>query len=343
MQRAALDECRILILVDNETDTLSSVDDGVPQIPELAGHVQRTPPARATADGHECREAFEHLCVACHGFSALVTGRQGDERHTVLFDVGPSSEVWLANARRLAVDLASIEAIFLSHWHFDHSGALPEVVAAISHARREAGQPPPVVDLHPDRPDQRGLLMPSGVMVMLPPEPTLDAIAGAGGEVRLHADEHRLGGGFFSGSGAIPRLTDYETGLVGHHTFRGDACAPDPLIMDERYLALHVRGRGVSVLSACSHAGVVNASLDARRAFADQPADVVLGGYHLAGKSMEPRIAPTVRDLKERVDAKVVAPGHCTGWRAKAALAAVFAPGRYGPSVVGSIYALRAP
>jgi 7,8-dihydropterin-6-yl-methyl-4-(beta-D-ribofuranosyl)aminobenzene 5'-phosphate synthase len=38
-----------------------------------------------------------------------------------------------------------------------------------------------------------------------------------------------------------------------------------------------------------------------------------------------------------------VAPGHCTGWRAKAALARAFAPDRYGPSVVGSMYTLRAP
>ena len=30
----ALDELRLLIVVDNETDTLSSIDDGVPQMPE---------------------------------------------------------------------------------------------------------------------------------------------------------------------------------------------------------------------------------------------------------------------------------------------------------------------
>jgi 7,8-dihydropterin-6-yl-methyl-4-(beta-D-ribofuranosyl)aminobenzene 5'-phosphate synthase len=68
----------------------------------------------------------------------------------------------------------------------------------------------------------------------------------------------------------------------------------------------------------------------------------VLGGYHLAGALMEPRIEPTVRDLRDRVRPRVVAPGHCTGWRAKAALAAAFAPGRYGPSVVGSLYLLEA-
>jgi 7,8-dihydropterin-6-yl-methyl-4-(beta-D-ribofuranosyl)aminobenzene 5'-phosphate synthase len=56
---------------------------------------------------------------------------------------------------------------------------------------------------------------------------------------------------------------------------------------------------------------------------------------------MEPRIDTTVSDLKTRVDPRLVAPGHCTGWRAKAALAGAFAPGRYAPSVVGTLYRLK--
>jgi 7,8-dihydropterin-6-yl-methyl-4-(beta-D-ribofuranosyl)aminobenzene 5'-phosphate synthase len=341
MVSTPLDECNILVLVDNETDTLSSIDDGVPQVSEIVGHVARLP-RTGTANGHECTEAFSHLCVACHGFSALIRGRRGDDEHTILFDVGPSGEVWLANAERLRVDLAAIEAVFLSHWHADHSGALPEVVGAVARARRAMNRPAPMVHLHPDRPDQRGLLLPNGVMVLLPPEPTLAAISEAGGNIELHAEHSLLGGGFFVGSGAIPRQTAYETGLAGHHSFRGGQCIADPLIMDERYLALRVRGRGVTVLSACSHAGVVNASLDAGHLFNGERLDLILGGYHLAGKAMEPRIGSTVRDLKERVAPNLIAPGHCTGWRAKAALAAAFAPGHYAPSVVGTTYRLSA-
>jgi len=54
-------------------------------------------------------------------------------------------------------------------------------------------------------------------------------------------------------------------GLVGHNSFRGDVGLGDPLILDERFVTAHVRGRGVSVLSACSHAGVVNAALGAQQ------------------------------------------------------------------------------
>lgn len=38
---------------------------------------------------------------------------------------------------------------------------------------------------------------------------------------------------------------------------------PDPLIMDERYLAVNIAGRGLVVFSACSHAGIVNVVQDA--------------------------------------------------------------------------------
>ena len=334
-----LDELRLLVVVDNETDTLSSVDQGVPQVPEVAHLVTRSPVHRQQArpPGHV---VFDRLCCACHGFSVLATARRGDRKHSVLFDVGPYADLWKANAARLGVDLAAIEAVFLSHWHFDHSGGIPEVVAAIAQARRDRGLAPPVVDLHPDRPDQRGILLPSGQMILLPEEPRFEAIEAAGGRLAKNAEAHALAEGFFFGSGMIERITPYETGLPGHHTFRGDRGEADPLILDERFLAAEVNGRGVTVLSACSHAGIVNACLGVKAHFPSAPVDLVLGGYHLAGKTVEARIEPTLADLKERVRPRIVAPGHCTGWRAKAALARAFAPGAYGPSVVGSMYVL---
>jgi 7,8-dihydropterin-6-yl-methyl-4-(beta-D-ribofuranosyl)aminobenzene 5'-phosphate synthase len=180
-------------------------------------------------------------------------------------------------------------------------------------------------------------------MVMLPAEPTLDALRQAGGAVELHDEPHLLADGCFLASGPISRRTSYEAGLDGHHTFRGADVVADPLIMDERFLAAEVRGRGVTVLSACSHAGIVNACLAARDHYPDAPVDLVLGGYHLAGASMEQRIAATVDDLAKRIEPRLVAPAHCTGWRAKAALATRFAPGGYAPSAVGTRYVLATP
>jgi 7,8-dihydropterin-6-yl-methyl-4-(beta-D-ribofuranosyl)aminobenzene 5'-phosphate synthase len=336
----SLDELTITIVVDNATDTLSSIPPGVPQLPEMAFLLGRIPPADKH-DGHDCIVTFEHLCVACHGFSALASARRGEQTATVLFDVGPYGDVWLANAERLAIDLATIDVLFLSHWHWDHSGGIPTVVEAIADARDGAGRPPLIVDVHPDRPDQRGILTPLDVFAMLPPEPTLDAIASAGGQIVTNADVHPVAELLVS-SGDIPRQTPYETGLAGHHTWRGGDVISDPEIHDERFLAANVSGRGTTVLTACSHAGVVNVGLEALRLVPDQPIDLLLGGYHLAGTTVEDRIDATVVDLADRVAPKIIAPGHCTGWRATTALSTAFGPTRIAPSVVGTRYLLHA-
>lgn len=180
---APLDELLVTVVVDNETDNLSSTDPGIPRLPEVASLLGRVAPTRRH-EGHDAVPVFGHLCVACHGLSVLLTGRVGDERHSVLFDVGPYGDVWVDNARRLGVDISAIETVFLSHWHWDHSGGLPVAVAAIAEARRAAGLDAPVlVDLHPDRPDQRGTVLPSGTVVLLPPEPTVPSLRDAGAAV----------------------------------------------------------------------------------------------------------------------------------------------------------------
>ena len=237
-----LDALELLVIVDNETDTLSSVEAGLPQVPEVVQHAAATPPSREH-EGHACRLVFDQLCWACHGYSVLLRARAGTDRGTALFDVGPSGTLWLDNARRLRVDLADIELIFLSHWHWDHSGGLPEVIAAIAQARRAAGRPPPRVDVHPDRPDQRGIRLPHGEMLLLPQEPDFAALEAAGGELVRAAQAHALLGGLLYGSGPIARLTAYETGLDGHYSFHGEQAQADPLIMDERFVAAQVRGR----------------------------------------------------------------------------------------------------
>jgi 7,8-dihydropterin-6-yl-methyl-4-(beta-D-ribofuranosyl)aminobenzene 5'-phosphate synthase len=48
-------------------------------------------------------------------------------------------------------------------------------------------------------------------------------------------------------------------------------------------LIAHVRGLGLIVFSACSHAGIVNVCTDVRNRFPDIPIHAVMGGLHLGG------------------------------------------------------------
>ncbi len=102
-------------------------------------------------------------------------------------------------------------------------------------------------------------------------------------------------------SGEIPRITSFERGRPDHLTRKGpdQAWEPDPLLMDERYLAVSVRDKGLIVLSACSHAGVVNVLLDAREVFPDTPVYGVFGGLHLVGQALEGIIPDTVTNLQK--------------------------------------------
>jgi 7,8-dihydropterin-6-yl-methyl-4-(beta-D-ribofuranosyl)aminobenzene 5'-phosphate synthase len=63
----------------------------------------------------------------------------------------------------------------------------------------------------------------------------------------------------------------------------------------------------------------------------------VMGGFHLAGQN-EAIIPETVAALAQ-FDLKLIAAGHCTGWRAVNALSDAFGAA-VAPSAVGKIYRL---
>ena len=108
--------------------------------------------------------------------------------------------------------------------------------------------------------------------------------------------------------------------------------------MDERSLAAYVKDKGIIVFTACSHAGVVNVLRHARACFPSVPLYAVTGGFHLAGGN-EKIIAESVRDIGD-FGLKLIAPGHCTGWRAVSALAAAYGEDVVVPSAVGKIFTI---
>jgi len=317
-----VDRLEILVLIDNVTDSLST------NPPEVSSEW-----SRFWTNGRLQPVTGATSCCAHHGLSLAITANRGEERRTLLFDAGPDGQTFLRNCGVLGVDLGAVDAVVLSHGHWDHAGGLVAAVQAI--AQQLAPQRVPCY-VHPGMFSQRGMVRPGGIVAPLGPVPGIDELAGAGAEVVSTREPQWLADGMFYVSGEIPRTTAYETGLPGQVRRADDGSwEPDPLLIDERFVSVHLRDKGQFVFSACSHAGIVNVLRHARSTFASVPLYGAMGGLHLSGNT-EAIIPQTVSDLSQ-FGLRLLAPGHCTGWRAIAALARVFGD-EMVPSAVGKRY-----
>ncbi len=318
---AVLDSTNVFVLVDNVSDGLSSGPDGVTN--EM-GNLMKAGAESFSGDG---------LCFACFGISLVVTGQIEDRAHTVLFDGGPTGLAVEHNAPRLGIDMSVIEAVVLSHGHIDHAGGLPAAINLIAAANDGSRVP---VHVNPEMFSHRGERLDSGDVFPLEDIPSVEALEQAGGQVENDPKPRLLLDGMFYLSGEIPRTTSYEKGLPAQVSrIAADTdWEHDPWVMDERYLAVNVRDKGIMVFTACSHAGLINVLRNARDTFAPTPLLGVMGGFHLAGKTFEAIIPETVRDLEE-FDLKVIVPGHCTGWRAVHHMVNTFGESVVLPSAVG--------
>lgn len=310
------DKVEIRILVDNATDTLSS---NPPFVESESAFIVR----RGFTSSARC------LCCAVHGLSCLVTVHRGGKSRAVLFDTGPEDYAFERNVSRLGVDLGVVESIVLSHGHWDHSGAMLLALGMIR--GRNGGRKVPFY-AHPGMFVTRGVRQANGSVRRMDDVPSVIELSDFGAEMVVTTEPQALLGGLFHVSGEIPRVSGFERGYPGQVRRTADGWEPDELLMDERWLAVNIAGKGLVVLSACSHAGIVNVCRHARATFPDIPIHAVIGGLHLSGAN-EAIIPQTVEGLKE-FGIKTIAAGHCTGWRAMAALAKAF-PDALAPTAVG--------
>jgi 7,8-dihydropterin-6-yl-methyl-4-(beta-D-ribofuranosyl)aminobenzene 5'-phosphate synthase len=255
------------------------------------------------------------------GLAMHAQSKRGDETRNVLMDFGFTSSALINNAMLVGMDPATLDALVLSHGHYDHFGGmagflkqhgaalkpnLPLYVGGEEAFCTRIWTGPPVkgdfgaID--------RGALKSANVAVTNVEGPSL--VAG-------HA---------FT-TGHIPpqsfeKVLSPSTMKIG--VAEGFGCYAEYLPEDERNLttapdqfrheiatAYNLKGRGLVVLTSCSHRGVINAIKQARAASGVSKVHAVIGGFHLAPYK-EDYIRDTVAALKE-LDVDYVVPLHCTG------------------------------
>ncbi|MHA6794886.1 MBL fold metallo-hydrolase [Pseudonocardia bannensis] len=317
-----VDEVVVTTLMDNSYDALMG-DTG------LARRAPFSRLAQVPAPQFEEGRTFPGL-VAEHGFSALVTTRRGTTSHTVLFDTGVSPDGMAVNIERLGLDVGVIEVVVLSHGHVDHDGGFP----GLARLRGRSGLP---LTVHPLVWSRRRFVLSDQPPWELP---TLSrsALEAEGLQVIERRQPSLLLDDSVLITGEVDRTTEFERGLPNHEAWRDGRWEPDPLILDEQALVVHVRGRGLVVLTGCGHAGAVNIARHAMRLTGVDRLHALLGGFHLTGPAFEPVIEPTVAAFAEMAP-DVLVPAHCTGWKAQHRLAATL-PTAFVPNAVGTSFTL---
>ena len=272
-----------------------------------------------------------------HGLSCLVRTHSRSETHTLLLDVAFEPGSVADNAERMGLDLSPVEAIVLSHQHWDHTGGLVPALKTL-HAN---GLP---VVVHPDtfRPRAwRDPQKPDAELRIPPPTPTREEAEAAGARIVESRGPCLLCGNTILVTGEVPRLTDFEPGVPHEWVMRNGQWQHDPRAIDDRAIVMRVRGKGLVIVSGCAHAGIVNTVRYAQELTGVARIAAIVGGFHLAGKPFEGNIPHTVAALKE-LSPELLVPSHCTGWPGRFALAQAF-PEAFVPNSVGNLYRIAEP
>jgi 7,8-dihydropterin-6-yl-methyl-4-(beta-D-ribofuranosyl)aminobenzene 5'-phosphate synthase len=204
------------------------------------------------------------------------------------------------NAARLGIDLATADAIVLSHGHYDHVGGLE---AALNAA------PTAPLFFHPRAVEAKFTGIDPAAGTRRVSTPFFEGQSFAGGVRRIIASREpcEIVPGVWM-TGEVPRTNDFEdTG--GPFFLDAGLTRPDPLLDDQ---ALYLPGaEGVIVILGCAHAGIVNTLHRVARLSDAAPIRALLGGAHLENASPR-RMEETVRALRT-IQPQQMGFCHCTG------------------------------
>jgi len=286
--------------------------------------------------------------LAEHGLAYFIEA--GDEK--ILFDTGQGMALE-HNAKKLGIDLNNLDALILSHGHYDHTGGVHLVSAKKIFAH------PAVVDLKFSRnPNGRTVVRMSRAVRSgkdsqaqpFPPYKTTsvlrDRLTSLSHSVAMPSEDRKallahpewirvekpvaLSNGLRL-TGPVPRLTDFED--TGGAFFNDSDCTVSDELPDDQALFFETSS-GTVVVLGCAHSGVINTLRFIQTLTDHRPIHTVIGGMHLLHAD-ENRMNRTIEELRQ-LNVRCLMPCHCTGLPAITRMWNEF-PGQCNPCFVGAI------
>ncbi|MBP8950909.1 MAG: MBL fold metallo-hydrolase [Armatimonadetes bacterium] len=229
-----------------------------------------------------------------HGWAALVESAG----HRVLLDTG-SGPTLLPNARQAGADLSTLDALVLSHGHYDHTGGLAALL-------EQSG--PLDVWAHPAAFEPTFASGAEGDARYIGMPLARSEYEALGARFRLCHEPVEVAPGVRT-TGFVPRSVTGSVPAPHLLRTRDDLTGPDDFV-DDMSLVLSA-GEGVFILTGCAHAGLRNILARAWEIAPGAPVWAIAGGTHLVAAPGD-EVRELARDLAA-AGVSAIGAAHCTG------------------------------
>jgi 7,8-dihydropterin-6-yl-methyl-4-(beta-D-ribofuranosyl)aminobenzene 5'-phosphate synthase len=262
------------------------------------------------------------------GLALHIQSRKGAETRQYLLDFGFTPDVYLNNIEIMKIDVADVDALIISHGHYDHTGGLMGLLEAKRPAMKQdlrlyTGGEDDFCHRFLRKPDgsfaefgsplDRRRLRALNVETVLSEAPIVIADhAFTTGVVPRTSFEHVLPNtwvkyGVYNGVGC-----DANAYLSHHFSAAELAGTPEPdQHWHEHATCFKLGDRGLIVISSCSHCGIVNTVRRAQQVSGVEKIYALVGGFHLA-PAPDDYLRQVMAELN-KFDIEHVFPMHCSG------------------------------
>lgn len=246
-------------------------------------------------------------CMAEWGLSIMIESRG----KKILFDSGMSQDLMLRNAAAVGVDLTDVDALVISHGHFDHTGGVP----AFTRVNQKAQ-----VYLHEDalydfygETDGKLDSEPCGIAWTEEEKTEMASRLVYTKGVFPLFDGITLIGNIPDMAG-YPPTEQFHRRLVEQQADGSQVVRWEDDSMSHEQVLVIEEERGLYIFSGCSHRGVVPIIRQVQTVFPGKRIAGLIAGMHLYPVSAEERA--DIVDKIVALDMDCVFPVHCTGMEA---------------------------